>query len=60
MSIWAVVENGAPLQRIERPAREPVGTEVLLDVTHVGVCHSDLHFWNGYYNMGGGCVVLAA
>jgi propanol-preferring alcohol dehydrogenase len=54
MSIWAVVENNAPLQRIERPAREPVGTEVLLDVTHAGVCHSDLHFWKGYYDMGGG------
>jgi len=54
MSIWAVVENGEPLQKIERPAREPLGTEVLLDVTHAGVCHSDLHFWKGYYNMGGG------
>jgi propanol-preferring alcohol dehydrogenase len=54
MSIWAVTENGAPLQRIERAKREPVGTEVLLDVTHAGVCHSDLHFWKGYYDMGGG------
>jgi alcohol dehydrogenase, propanol-preferring len=54
MSIWAVVENGAPLQRINRSAREPVGTEVLLDVTHAGVCHSDLHFWKGSYDMGGG------
>ena len=60
MSIWAVVENGAPLQRIERPAREPVGTEVLLDVTHAGVCHSDLHFWKGYYNMGGGKLMKLA
>lgn len=54
MSIWAVVENGAPLQRIERPRREPAGAEVLLDVTHAGVCHSDLHFWKGSYDMGGG------
>ncbi|MDB5849410.1 MAG: alcohol dehydrogenase [Rhodoferax sp.] len=54
MSIWAVVENGAPLKRIERPAQEPVGTEVLLDVTYAGVCHSDLHFWKGHYDMGGG------
>lgn len=54
MSTWVVVENGAPLQPVEQPRREPVGTEVLLDVTHAGVCHSDLHFWKGYYNMGGG------
>jgi propanol-preferring alcohol dehydrogenase len=60
MSIWAVVENGAPLQRIERPARELVGTEVLLDVTHAGVCHSDLHFWKGYYDMGGGKLMKLA
>ena len=53
MSVWAVVENGKPLQRVERPAREPKGSEVLLDVTHAGVCHSDLHFWKGYYDMGG-------
>ena len=60
MSIWAVVENGAPLQRIERPAREPVGAEVLLDVTHAGVCHSDLHFWKGSYDMGGGKLMKLA
>lgn len=60
MSIWAVVENGAPLQRIKRPAREPVGTEVLLDVTHAGVCHSDLHFWKGSYDMGGGKLMKLA
>lgn len=60
MSIWAVVENGAPLRRIERPSREPVGTEVLLDVTHAGVCHSDLHFWKGYYDMGGGKLMKLA
>lgn len=60
MSIWAVVENGAPLQRIERAKREPVGTEVLLDVTHAGVCHSDLHFWKGYYDMGGGKLMKLA
>jgi len=54
MSTWAVIENGAPLQQIEQKQREPVGTEVLLKVTYAGVCHSDLHFWKGSYNMGGG------
>jgi propanol-preferring alcohol dehydrogenase len=54
MQAWAVVENGAPLQKIEKPMPEPTGTEVLIEVTHCGVCHSDLHFWEGFYELGGG------
>ncbi len=54
MYAWAVVENGAPLVRIEQPTPEPTGTEVLVEVTHCGVCHSDLHFWEGHYELGGG------
>ncbi len=54
MRAWAVVENGADLKEIELPTPEPSGTEVLLEVTHCGVCHSDLHIWEGYYDMGGG------
>ena len=54
MRAWAVVENGAPLQEIELPTPEPKGAEVLLEVTHCGVCHSDLHIWEGYYDIGGG------
>jgi propanol-preferring alcohol dehydrogenase len=54
MRAWAVVENGKPLQEIELPTPEPKGTEVLLEVTHCGVCHSDLHIWEGYYDLGGG------
>ncbi len=54
MRAWAVVENGAPLKEIELPTPEPKGTEVLIAVTHCGVCHSDLHIWEGYYDLGGG------
>src|SRR5580704_16030464 len=54
MRAWAVVENGQPLKEIELPTPEPTGTEVLLEVTHCGVCHSDLHIWEGYYDLGGG------
>jgi len=54
MRAYAVVENGKPLQEIELPTPEPTGTEVLLEVTHCGVCHSDLHIWEGYYDVGGG------
>ena len=54
LKAWAVVENGAPLREIVLPLPEPRGTEVLLEVTHCGVCHSDLHIWEGYYDLGGG------
>ncbi len=54
MRAWAVVENGKPLKEIELPTPEPKGTEVLVEVTHCGVCHSDLHIWEGYYDIGGG------
>jgi alcohol dehydrogenase/propanol-preferring alcohol dehydrogenase len=54
MRAYAVVKNGEPLQEIELPTPEPKGTEVLLEVTHCGVCHSDLHIWDGYYDVGGG------
>ena len=54
MRAWAVVESGAPLREIELPTPEPSGTQVLIEVTHCGVCHSDLHIWDGYYDVGGG------
>jgi propanol-preferring alcohol dehydrogenase len=54
MRAWAVVENGAPLQELEFPTPDPQGTQVLVEVVHCGVCHSDLHIWEGYYELGGG------
>lgn len=52
MRAWAVVETGKPLQEIEIPTPEPTGEQVLLEVTHAGVCHSDLHIWEGEYDLG--------
>ena len=57
MRAWAVVENEKPLQEIELPTPEPTGTEVLLETTYCGVCHSDLHIWEGRYDLGGGKVM---
>ncbi|WP_291297312.1 alcohol dehydrogenase [Elioraea sp.] len=54
MRAYAVIENGKPLQEITLPTPEPEGTEVLLEVTHCGVCHSDIHIWEGKYDLGGG------
>jgi alcohol dehydrogenase, propanol-preferring len=54
MDAWAVVEHGQPLQRIQLPTPEPKAAEVLIEVTHAGICHTDLHFWEGFYDLGGG------
>jgi D-arabinose 1-dehydrogenase-like Zn-dependent alcohol dehydrogenase len=54
MRSYDVTEFGAPLEAAERPDPEPRGSEVLLRTLAAGVCHSDLHIWEGYYDLGGG------
>ena len=54
MKSYDVCECGAPLRLIERPTPKPTGAEVLLKVIAAGVCHSDLHIWEGHYDLGGG------
>jgi len=54
MKSYDVCECGAPLRMMERPTPKPTGTEVLLKVIAAGVCHSDLHIWEGFYDLGGG------
>jgi D-arabinose 1-dehydrogenase-like Zn-dependent alcohol dehydrogenase len=54
MRSYDVIEFGAPLQPVEKPTPTPQGTEVLLRTLATGVCHSDLHIWEGYYDLGGG------
>lgn len=45
---------GEPLEFAEIANPKPAGTEVFLKVLAAGVCHSDLHIWDGYYDLGGG------
>jgi D-arabinose 1-dehydrogenase-like Zn-dependent alcohol dehydrogenase len=54
MRSYDVADFGAPLQLFERPTPQPQGTEVLVRVLAAGVCHSDLHIWEGHYDLGGG------
>ncbi|NIJ43079.1 D-arabinose 1-dehydrogenase-like Zn-dependent alcohol dehydrogenase [Parvibaculum indicum] len=54
MKAEAIVEYGAPLQEVTLDTPEPQGTEVLVKVSHCGVCHSDVHLHDGYFDMGGG------
>ncbi|EXJ87207.1 hypothetical protein A1O3_04166 [Capronia epimyces CBS 606.96] len=54
MEAWAVVEHNQPLQKIHEPLPQLQGSEVLIQVSHCAICHSDLHFWEGFYDLGGG------
>jgi alcohol dehydrogenase, propanol-preferring len=54
MKSYDVCQCGAPLELREQATPEPTGSEVLLRVVAAGVCHSDLHFWEGVYDLGGG------
>ena len=54
MDVWALTEWDKPYEKIRQPVPEPKGTEVLVRVTHCGYCHSDLHFREGFYDLGGG------
>ncbi|HET7460057.1 MAG TPA: alcohol dehydrogenase [Longimicrobium sp.] len=47
-----LVEFGAPLEWREGETPQPRGAEVLLRTLATGVCHSDLHIWEGYYGSG--------
>jgi propanol-preferring alcohol dehydrogenase len=51
---YCVTKHNQPLERIECPTPEPKGAEVLLRMTAAGVCHSDIHIWEGVYDLGSG------
>ncbi len=54
MLSWDIIEHGKPLQKVIKETPKPTGSEVLVRVTRAGVCHSDLHIWDGYFDWGGG------
>lgn len=54
MLSYDVVEWGKPLEKVTRETPAPRGTEVLVRLHYCGVCHSDAHIRDGYFNLGGG------
>ncbi|MFN2461998.1 MAG: alcohol dehydrogenase [Candidatus Velthaea sp.] len=58
MRSFRVTGYGEPLAILERPTPQPRGTEVLLKVLAAGVCHSDLHMWQGGFDLGTGKLSL--
>jgi D-arabinose 1-dehydrogenase-like Zn-dependent alcohol dehydrogenase len=51
---WQVTAYGKPLEPREEETPEPQGEEVLVRVSACGVCHSDLHLWEGFFDLGDG------
>jgi D-arabinose 1-dehydrogenase-like Zn-dependent alcohol dehydrogenase len=51
---YRLKEFKKPLQSEQQTTPEPKGTEVLLKVVAAGMCHSDLHLWDGGYDLGHG------
>src|SRR5579871_333827 len=51
---YRIAEYGSPLEQQVEEAPVPQGTEVLLRITGCGVCHSDVHTWEGFFDLGGG------
>lgn len=54
MISYDVTSFSAPLVRSERPTPSPQEREVLVRVQAAGVCHTDIHTWHGWYDLGGG------
>ncbi len=54
MQAYQVQEFGKPLAHVLRETPQPEGTQVVLRVGSCGVCHSDVHLHDGYFDLGGG------
>jgi propanol-preferring alcohol dehydrogenase len=57
MRCYCVTEFGRPLVAMDCDLPEPTGDEVLIRVKGAGVCHSDLHLWEGGYDLGNGRIL---
>jgi len=54
MISYDITEWGKPLQQSLREPPVAQGREVLVQVKYCGICHSDVHIRDGYFDLGGG------
>jgi propanol-preferring alcohol dehydrogenase len=54
MKAARIVNVNEPLQIQEVQTPKPKGSQILIKVQSSGVCHSDVHVWEGYYEGIGG------
>jgi len=53
MKAYQFDEHGGPITAHEHETPAPEGAQVLIKVGACGVCHSDVHLWEGYFGLGG-------
>jgi len=54
MRAMQIVEFAKPLKLNNYATPAPKGSEVLIRILSAGVCHSDLHLWEGFFDLGMG------
>ncbi|MGI9415885.1 MAG: alcohol dehydrogenase [Hyphomicrobiales bacterium] len=54
MKRQSMVEYGEPLTETDADTPTPEGSEVVVRVSHCGVCHSDIHIHDGHFDLGDG------
>ena len=53
MISYQVESYGRPLSQALRDTPQPTGSEVVVKIGSCGVCHSDVHLHDGYFDLGG-------
>lgn len=49
MKSASIIKPKSPLEIISKDTPKPIGSQVLVRVEACGVCHSDIHLWEGGY-----------
>ena len=50
MKSYKIIENGKPIEQVEIEKPIPVGDEILVKTVSCGVCHSDVHIYEGFFD----------
>ncbi len=53
MLSYQIQAFGRPLAQVLRDTPQPQGSEVIVQVGSCGVCHSDVHLHDGFFDLGG-------
>ena len=51
ITVWQALETGGRLEQAQRPLLEPAADELVLEVLHCGLCHSDLSMLDNEWGM---------
>ena len=54
MKAFQFTKNGEPISEFEITKPKPSGKEILIKTVACGVCHSDVHIHEGYFQLGEG------